>query len=468
MRRPRTLPFGSFRSFRSFLSLLSLAPAAALLVTACDGDDNPGGTYTPTLTTYGDDSDDAGSPPPDVYSVPEAAPQPEAAPAPPTVPPIAALPVTAPAICANGAAPSAYVLAQNGTLFSFDPTTLAMQALGVPACANDASAFAVSASGTAYVISDALYQVDLTTLACTRAPFPAAQVGVTAIAVGAGTSSDRLWSYAPTPAPSVGVSDLSTFVRFQTGAFAPAPWTGTVDLTMDAYGRLFALAIDGTLVQLDPATGAIVGQDMTGFDGTNGGVLVSGTMALMAYGGQLYFFSGPSGALSRYDVSTQQLQPLGLLDQAIVGASAPACVAASTPLDAGAEAGAEAGAPTAGEAGTSARVTPFTAGDAWIGTFTCQQGLTDLAIVVDAVSGNTIAARFDFEATGGGEGGSFVLTGTYDPDTREAAFTPGDWVSQPAASGMSTLSLDGFVDLSGRQLAGAVTQYGCGSFLVQR
>jgi len=80
-------------------------------------------------------------------------------------------------------------------------------------------------------------------------------------------------------------------------------------------------------------------------------------MALMAYGAQLYFFSGPSGAVSRYDVSTKELQPLGLLDQAIVGAGAPACVATAGVADAGAESAAtEAGAGSGPEEMSRAQV----------------------------------------------------------------------------------------------------------------
>ena len=120
---------------------------------------------------------------------------------------------------------------------------------------------------------------------------------------------------------------------------------------MDASGRMFTLGMDGTLQQLDPATGAVLGQDRTGFDGANAPVLVSDSLALMAYGGQLYFFSGPSGAISRYDVATKQLQPLGSLNQAIVGASAPACVASAGIVDAGAES-------TAPEAGTGGDAKP--------------------------------------------------------------------------------------------------------------
>ena len=87
--------------------------------------------------------------------------------------------------------------------------------------------------------------------------------------------------------------------------------------------------------------------------------------------------------------------------------------------------------------------------------------------MIDAVAGNAIQARFDFQNVGGSENGSYVLSGTFDPDTREATFTPGAWVWQPGAS-WTPVGLDGYVDLGGRQLSGSVTFDGCGSFLVQR
>ena len=173
------------------------------------------------------------------------------------------------AICADGAAPSAYVLAQNGNLFTLDPSTLSLRALGVPVCAPNASAFTVSEAGRAYVLSDALYQVDLGTLACTRTPYAPSALGSTALATGAGTAADRMWSYGSLPAPTLGVSDLVRFVRFQTGLVTLPPTSASVDLATDTWGQLFALGADGTLMQLDPATGAVLGADLTEFDGAS-------------------------------------------------------------------------------------------------------------------------------------------------------------------------------------------------------
>jgi hypothetical protein len=351
------------------------------------------------------------------------------------------------------------VAAQDGTIFTLDPVSLDMHALGVPSCPVSAGwpmSMTVAPSGPAYFLySDSnLYEVDLTTLACTQTSFAGGATGSTqpqSITLGAGTSSDRLFLYGANPAPALAVSDLSSFVPFPLGAVSPAPSSPAADVTMDAWGRMFALAIDGTLLQLDPATGAVLGEDATGFDGSGGAIQVGGALALMAYGDQLYFFAGPSGSLSSYDVASKTLRPLGAVNQTVVGASAPACVGADA--DAGADAGAGA--------------IPFSPGDVWIGTYVCPQGLTDLALAVDSIDGNAIHARFDFDWVDGNASGSFALDGTFDPVTREATFTAGPWVSQPGST-WETVGLDGYVDLSGTRLAGNVTHAGCGAFSVQR
>ena len=216
-------------SMRTHL-LLAFTTLAPLLVLACTGNDYPGGTDDGTLPPpSATPGYDAGGPTIDASPAAEAAvdAQAQAEASPPAPPPIDPTPPARPAaVCSDGNSPPAYVLAQNGTLFALDPTTLAMRALGVPSCASNASAFAVSASGTAYVLTDALYRVDLGTLSCTRTPYSPAQLGNTALTLGAGSSGDRLWSYASLPSPSVGVSDLSSYARFQTGAIVPPPPSG--------------------------------------------------------------------------------------------------------------------------------------------------------------------------------------------------------------------------------------------------
>jgi hypothetical protein len=141
---------------------------------------------------------------------------------------------------------------------------------------------------------------------------------------------------------------------------------------------------------------------------------------------------------------------MGQVNQTIVGASAAPCLSAEA-----APPGPDAGAPA----------NPFSPGEAWIGTYACGEGLTNVAIAVESVEGNTVNARFDLAS--GPTQGSFVLAGTFDPATREATFTPGPWVSQPS-SGWSPVGMDGYVDLAGDSYAGTITSEGCGAFSVSR
>ncbi len=180
--------------------------------------------------------------------------------------------------------------------------------------------------------------------------------------------------------------------------------------------------------------------------------------SLLAYGGQLYLVSGQSGGISRYDVASKSLYPVGALNQQVVAASATPCLSAPTSF------GPDAGLPDGGAAAPS---NVFSPGDAWMGTYVCVQGLTNLALVVESVSGSSIAARFDFDWVSGSTQGSYELTGTYDPATREATFTPGPWVSQPGSS-WSPVGMDGFVDLGGTSYSGNIQFAGCGAFAVAR
>ena len=379
-----------------------------------------------------------------------------AAPSPPIDP---TLPSRAPALCEQGAAPTAYLLAHDGTLFTFDPGSLETRALGVVPCATDA-VLSVTSSGTGYVLnySGGLYEVDLTTLACQTTAYPPGQLGPAepvGISVGTNRTADRLYCIYVAGQSSVlhfGLSDLSTSPLFEVGPTTPsiAP---DVAMTSDAYGRIFALGGDGTLWELDPTTGAVLGEDHTGFDGSNGD-------AMMSYDGSLYFFDG-LGGVSRYDLAAKALFPMGEVNQDVTGASAMPCLSAVAlpppQLDGGGDGEADAGAPA----------TPFSAGDAWMGTYACAGGLTNLLVAIETVEGNAVTARFDFGSVDDATQGSYEVTGTFDPTTREATFSPGPWISQTGAAA-SAVGMDGFVDLSGTSYAGTITSTGCGAFSVAR
>ena len=379
-----------------------------------------------------------------------------AAPSPPIDP---TLPSRAPALCDQGAAPTAYLLAHDGTLFKFDPGSLETRALGVVPCATDA-ALSVTASGTGYVLnySGGLYEVDLTTVACQTTAFQPGQLGLVypvSVSVGANRTADRLYyAYVVRQSSTLhfGLSDLSTSPLLEVGPITP-DIGAEVAMTSDAYGRIFALGADGALWDLDPTTGAVLGEDHTGFDGTSG-------YAMMSYDGSLYFFGG-LGGVSRYDLATKALFPMGQVNQDVTGASAMPCLSAAAlpppELDGGDDGEADAGAPA----------TPFSAGDAWMGTYACAGGLTKLAVAIEAVDGDAVTARFDFGSVDDVTQGSYELTGTFDPTTREATFSPGPWISQ-TGSGVYPVGMDGYVDLSGTSYSGSITSTGCGAFSVAR
>jgi len=386
----------------------------------------------------------------------------------PLLPPIDPVPQNGPTLCSNAGGPSAYLLAENGTLFAFNPSSLETQALGVLDCHTSANAWAltVSSSGLAYALYQDwnLYQIDLSSLACTKTPYVASQLGLTGqqgMTVGTGTASDRIYFYGNVETPTLALSDLTRFLLFQVGATSPSAASFPVSMAMDPYGRLLALASDGALMQLDPATGAIIAEDQTGFDAQGK------SSALLSYGSELYFLGADSGTISRYDLATKALFSVGQENDTIVGAGATPCLQSSGATSS--DGGSATTSPDAGGDASDAGATgsPWSAGDSWLGTFVCAEGLTQLALVIDSVSGSTIHARFDFDSAGGASLGSVELTGSFDSSTREATFTPGAWASQPTA-GWSTVGLEGSVDLSGEEFSGTVTGTGCGAFSVHR
>jgi hypothetical protein len=374
-------------------------------------------------------------------------------------PPIQAEPTTAPVVCGGGLSPKAYLLTDDGTFFDFDPATLAMHLVGTLPCPSSwPSRLAVARDGSAFMddTDGDLYRFDPKTLACTVTPYTGGQLGFDGYGgIALAPSDPRLFMLGNSAAPVLAVSDLEHYRLFPVGRIEPSI-DPTADLKVDAFGRMFALAENGTLTQLEPTTGAVLGQDDTGLSGTEA------VWALLSYEDALYFFGSTEGSVSRYDLAAKTLTPVGQVNQSIVGTAAAPCVRAPNESDAGgaADAATEAGAP-------SADTIPFTQGDVWIGTYVCPQGLTDLALVVESAAGDSVKARFDFVSAKDDSAGSFELTGEYDATTGHTTFKPGAWVFQPAGS-WQTVGMDGFVDKAGQEFAGTITSPGCGAFFVQR
>lgn len=104
---------------------------------------------------------------------------------------------------------------------------------------------------------------------------------------------------------------------------------------------------------------------------------------------------------------------------------------------------------------------PFRAGDDWIGTYTCPQGLTDLDLHVVSVDDDEVTATFDFRWND--THGSFELSGRWQPVGARMRFVAGAWIDRPSAKWW-TVDMDGTIDATSTVYTGAITHEGCGAF----
>ncbi len=125
-------------------------------------------------------------------------------------------------------------------------------------------------------------------------------------------------------------------------------------------------------------------------------------------------------------------------------------------------------APDAGvDSSVASAKNPFESGQHWTGTYTCAQGLTSLDLQIVSAHADVVDdALFVFDWSGG-VSGSYHLSGTFDPATQHATFTPGAWIAQP--QGWYSVGMDGTVDTA-MNYSGNITDpvYAlCGTFNVQ-
>lgn len=122
--------------------------------------------------------------------------------------------------------------------------------------------------------------------------------------------------------------------------------------------------------------------------------------------------------------------------------------------------------PDAGEKSQAAKFTdPFAPGQDWTGTYTCEQGLTDLDLKIVAMHDDTIDdALFDFDWEGGPTTGSYHLSGSFDPSSGIATLTPGNWVDQP--SGWISVGMSGPASENG--FSGNITNGACTTFSITK
>ncbi len=73
---------------------------------------------------------------------------------------------------------------------------------------------------------------------------------------------------------------------------------------------------------------------------------------------------------------------------------------------------------------------PVAAADEWLGTYTCAQGETDLALHVRHTSPDGLEAVFEFSHGPSNANGSYRMRGTMAPNG-EITLVPGEWIDRP-------------------------------------
>jgi hypothetical protein len=112
-----------------------------------------------------------------------------------------------------------------------------------------------------------------------------------------------------------------------------------------------------------------------------------------------------------------------------------------------------------------AQPNPFHAGDDWRGTYTCNQGLTQLDFRVVAAHDDVIDdAIFDFDWSGGVKG-TFHMKGTFDARTGATALTPTTDI-EPHTSNWVTVSMSGKAETT--TFSGKIAGYRCTTFSVTK
>jgi hypothetical protein len=105
----------------------------------------------------------------------------------------------------------------------------------------------------------------------------------------------------------------------------------------------------------------------------------------------------------------------------------------------------------------------------WVGTYTCNQGLTNLDLKITRAKQDNIAdnisAVFDFSANQSNPSvpsGSYTLKGFYNPSTHTINLLEDAWINQPA--GFTMVGLEGKMSEDGTKLTGAVLGPNCTTF----
>ena len=144
----------------------------------------------------------------------------------------------------------------------------------------------------------------------------------------------------------------------------------------------------------------------------------------------------------------------------------PEAAAGDADVDAGAADAADASDANVEDAAKTAKPvvpsSPIASGTTWTGNYVCQ-GTGQLTLRITRVAGNNVSAVNEF-VHHGGKSGSFNMSGTFTPATRQLSLVAGAWIKQPP--GMSQVNLNGTLSADGHNIAGFVVASGCSTFNV--
>lgn len=243
-----------------------------------------------------------------------------------------------PADDCEGVADQIYVIDKDTEeLYLFDPATLALTDVGELDCGSwsQPASMGVGRDGFAYVrYSDqSVYQVDLTTLACTATSYSDRSTGFGAFGMGYATDSATTWHDQLYIANSRQIATLDTSTMRVT-AFATMP--SQSELTGNADGELWAflpLESPAELRRIDQFTGTVAETlRISGFPSPTD----IDTFAFAAWGGELYAFVRVYGVGSSTDV--YRVESSGRLTRVatriginVVGAGVSTCAPTDAP-----------------------------------------------------------------------------------------------------------------------------------------
>ncbi len=105
---------------------------------------------------------------------------------------------------------------------------------------------------------------------------------------------------------------------------------------------------------------------------------------------------------------------------------------------------------------------PFEKHGTWVGDYDCTQGNTGFALRIMDVRGRVVRAIFDFVHEPSGAKGSYIVTGSFDPETRRVRFEPTSWIAQPDHYLM--VPMKGEISTDDSLFAGKIDYPGCGAF----